>query len=125
MAANTISLAVMPTPGSPSHFFGSVPWYPGITVLDALILADAMIEDTFTFTILYGSGYGAFVQQFDQSPPPSGAYWMLYVNNILADHGVSETMLNVGDSIEFRLEASAGHKQMLAMRGSAGASGAA
>jgi hypothetical protein len=106
MAPRTVSLAIFPQTGQPpSREFNAIPWFPGMRVLDALILADAMLADDFVFRAIYGSQYGVFIDQIDGVTDTATEFWMLYVDNVLAQRGVSETLLlNDGIAVAFRFE---------------------
>jgi hypothetical protein len=45
--------------------FPSMPWYPGMRVIDAMILCQALNAGQFEFQIEYNSVYGAFVNKVD------------------------------------------------------------
>jgi hypothetical protein len=114
--ANVVQLTISSTPVSPQFDFPNVAWFPGMNVLDVLTLADATVEDNFTFSVLYGSLFGAFVSEINGVPGGSSGFWMLYINGQLASSGISESLiLDPNWTIEFRFEAPpAGHKQVLA-----------
>lgn len=114
--ANVVQLLISSTPVSPQYDFPNVAWFPGMNVLDVLTLADATVEDNFTFGVLYGSLYGAFVSQINGVSGGSSGYWMLYINGQLASSGISESLiLDPNWTIEFRFESPpANHKQVLA-----------
>lgn len=115
---NVLTLNISPTPSSPAYSFANVAWFPGMNVLDVLTLADASVNDNFTFGILYGSQYGAYVSQMNGVSGSGGYYWMLYVNGQLAEAGISETLiLDPGWTVSFQYEVPPpAHKQLLAFQ---------
>jgi hypothetical protein len=115
---NFVTLNIDATPSSPAYNFSNVAWFPGMNVLDVLILADASVNDNFTFGILYGSQYGAYVSQMNGVSASGGNYWMLYINGQLASAGISESLiLDPGWTVTFQYEVPpADHKQVLAFQ---------
>src|SRR5271168_4273426 len=96
--ANTISISIKADPGSPAKQFTGIPWFPGITVLQAMIIGEAMNPPVptdpqakaFSFRALYHSFYGAFIDEIDDVADAGVNYWMVYVNNAKSVIGVSE-----------------------------------
>lgn len=70
-----------------------IPWFPGITVLQAMSIADSIIDTSFTFRVVYASFYGAFVDMIDGVPDANGNYWILYIDGVQASTGVSEAII--------------------------------
>lgn len=127
MTARTVSLAIYPRTGQPpSREFNAIPWFPGMRVLDALVLADAMLADDFVFRTIYGSAFGVFIDQIDGVADTATEFWILYIDNVLAERGVSETMLlNDGIAVAFRFEQPpASHPQTQAKEALAGSASA-
>ena len=60
----------------------------------------------FTFTGREYIGVGFFVESINDKKNEGGLYWILYVNGVLASHGISQTTLHVGDRVEWRYEKS-------------------
>ena len=90
----TISIVVFPDPAKPAtQSVPNIPWYPGVTVLDAMILADAISEATFKFRVVYASLYGAFVDKIGDTEDQGDSYWVLYIDGQEAKVGVSESLL--------------------------------
>jgi hypothetical protein len=106
MTPRTVSLAIFPQTGQPpSREFNAIPWFPGMRVLDALVLADAMLADDFVFRAIYGSAFGVFIDRIDGIADTASEFWMLYIDNVPAERGVSETLLlNDGIAVTFRFE---------------------
>jgi hypothetical protein len=64
--ANTVSIAVFEDAAQPpTKTFTGIPWFPGMTILQAMILAQAMNVGGFEFQVEYNSIYGAFVNKID------------------------------------------------------------
>lgn len=76
-----------------SRTIGDIPWYPGITILDALMIADGMFEDTFTFQIKYTSVFGAWMEEVDGVANASPKYWFFHVNDVPIEVGPSSLVL--------------------------------
>ncbi|WP_420393242.1 hypothetical protein [Acuticoccus sp.] len=102
----SVSLSIVPDPNaSPTRHFAALAWYPGIRVLDLLVLADASLTDSFTFRAIYGSQYGVFIDQFDGIADAPDRFWLLYIDGQLAERGVSESLIiRDGSHVEFRFE---------------------
>ena len=122
---NTVSLSVQADPSSQPKKFVDIPWYPGITVLQAMIIAQSMNPGAFSFRALYHSFYGAFVDEIDDVPDADPKYWLFSVNNASSPVGVSEAIVlesaaGVNAEIEWVFGAptsSAAHKQQTARKG--------
>lgn len=50
------------------------------------------------------SGLGFFVEEIDHKKNAGGYYWMLYVNMLAAQKGVSQTLVSPGDVVLWRYE---------------------
>lgn len=95
-ALNTVSIVIVPDAAQPpSRRIDDIPWYPGMTVLSAMMVGDAMFADTFTFRLIYRSFYGAWVDSIDGYDDTQTQVWMLYVDGVLSDYGVSDTILRM------------------------------
>ncbi|MGI9074585.1 MAG: hypothetical protein ACR2JB_25445 [Bryobacteraceae bacterium] len=64
---NTVSITIQTSNGSTPKQVMNIPWFPGITVLQSMIIGQAMNPGTFSFRVLYHSFYGAFVDMIDAS----------------------------------------------------------
>lgn len=71
----------------------NIPWYPGITVLQAMVIAQAMEPGKFSFRAVYHSFFGAFIDRIDDTPEHDGRFWLLAVSNNPSAVGVSEAIL--------------------------------
>lgn len=80
--------------GTPSRTIENIPWYPGITILDAMLIADGMFADTFTFTLTYTSEYGAWLNAVDGKSNSNSEFWLFVVNGKQADEGVSSFVID-------------------------------
>jgi hypothetical protein len=91
---HTISISVFVDPSKPATLVVSgIPWYPGITVLQAMVLADAMTEPAFSFRAVYASFYGAFIDQIIGTADADIHYWMLSVDADSAQVGTSTQLI--------------------------------
>jgi len=74
----------------------------GETVLDAMrALAST---SSFTFAGRDYPSLGFFVDSINGQKNAGGRYWILYVNDVSATNGVSSTVLQAGDLIEWKYE---------------------
>ncbi len=91
---NTVNIQIKPDPAAPpSREIKNIPWYPGMSALDAMIVGDAMFTDTFTFRLVYRSFFGAWVDSIDGVSNTQDDFWMLYVDGVQSQKGISETIL--------------------------------
>jgi hypothetical protein len=71
-----------------------IPWFPGLTVLQAMVIGQAMYGETaFCFRLVYHSEYGAFVDMIDDVPQGGGDFWFLRVDAQDAAFGPAEQIL--------------------------------
>src|ERR1700742_2679131 len=72
-----------------------VPWYAGITALQAMIIGEAMHASNFSFRVVYKSIYGAFIDSIDQvtDNDTPNFYWMLKVDGADPGVGASEAII--------------------------------
>jgi hypothetical protein len=79
----------------------NVPWYAGITALQAMVIGEAMYQKNFSFRVVYRSIFGAFIDSIDgvTDDPGKQLYWMLYINGQEADVGASEVVIQEDESI--------------------------
>jgi Domain of unknown function (DUF4430) len=100
--------------GGPS---ATVPWTQGMTALNALELAFAVINpaEQFTYALqYYGPQLGYLViminETYDSFISKGGVnaqpffYWEFLVNSVPGSQGVSQTRLNAGDTVGFEFE---------------------
>jgi hypothetical protein len=100
---NIVTINIYSTPGAskPTHQLPHVPWFAGITALQATVLGEAMYERSFSFRVVYRSIYGAFIDCIDDvaDDPARNCYWMLYVNGTAAQVGASEAIIQEDEVI--------------------------
>lgn len=115
---HTVSITVYPNPGQPpSNQVKNIPWFPGITVLEAMSIADSMDISDLRFRAVFASPYGAFIDSINDLADAGDSYWLLYINGTLSTLGASESILLEDDQIsnidiEWRYE-SVGHDHPL------------
>jgi hypothetical protein len=90
--ANTISLSIKSDSSSPPKVVSNIPWFPGVTVLQAMVIAQAM-DQTFSFRAVYHSFYGAFVDDIDDKIDAAPNFWMFSLNHAQSLLGVSEAIV--------------------------------
>jgi hypothetical protein len=91
---NTVSIAVYADASQPpTKTFLDIPWFPGMTILEAMVLAQAMYVGSFEFQVEYNSRYGAFVNQIDTTPDKGTFFWLVQQNHVPAKVGVSEAIV--------------------------------
>jgi hypothetical protein len=108
---NTVTVIIGEADGAPSRWVENIPWYAGMTVLQAMIMADAITEPSghpgasdyqpqcdFSFRVTYSSMFGAFVDQIGGKSAQGGKYWALYYYlkgeaPKPSQYGVSEALL--------------------------------
>jgi hypothetical protein len=94
---NTVSIAVYQDASLPAtKTFTNIPWFPGMTILQAMVLAQAMYVGSFEFQVEYNSMYGAFVNQIDSTADKGTFYWLVQQNHVVARVGVSEAIIFEG-----------------------------
>jgi hypothetical protein len=117
---NTVTVRIGEADGMPAHQVIHIPWYAGISALDAMIIADAITEPAghrvtpaykpeldFSFRATFSSMYGAFVDQIAGVEGHDGMYWILYIYlegqaPQLSTRGVSEALL-IEDTAGFNI----------------------
>ena len=102
-AANTISILISQDQAQPLKQITGIPWYPGITVLQAMVIGQSMNPGSFSFRVVYHSFYGAFVDMIDDIADAAPKYWMVSVSNNPSPVGVSEAVVledNQGENVE-------------------------
>jgi hypothetical protein len=91
---HTVSIAVFVDPNKPATLnVKRIPWFPGMTVLQAMIIADAMTDSAFSFRAVYASFYGAFIDKIIGTEDAGSSYWMLYVEGQSANVGASTQLI--------------------------------
>jgi hypothetical protein len=100
--ANTVNIKIFKDlPKPPTHDIKDVPWYAGITVLQAMVIGEAMYHQAnFEFRVKYRSVYGAYIDSIDAlaDGDQPNHYWMLYINGEASNYGASESLLFEDDS---------------------------
>jgi hypothetical protein len=95
--ANTVRINIYADPSKPEPTLSlpDVPWYAGITALQAMIIGEALHPSNFTFRVIYRSIYGAFIDSIDDlaDEDQPNHYWMLYIDGDEAEVGASESIL--------------------------------
>jgi hypothetical protein len=74
---------------------------PKSTVEDAMKLAAAQ-NPTFTFTEKSFPSLGEFIELINGKTNANGYYWFLYINGKSSDTGISQTILQPGDAIQWQ-----------------------
>ena len=74
---------------------------PRSTVEDAMKLAAAQ-NPAFTFTEKSFPSLGEFIESINGKANAAGYYWFLYVNGKSSDTGISQTILQPGDEIQWQ-----------------------
>lgn len=97
MAANIIQIKIYadPTNTNPTQVLPDVPWYAGITVLQAMIIGEALNPTNFSFRVEYRSIYGAQIDSIDGTTDAAtpNCYWLLWINGTESSVGASEAIL--------------------------------
>ncbi|HEX3651880.1 MAG TPA: hypothetical protein VHU18_03555 [Rhizomicrobium sp.] len=88
-----MTLAIDKGSGHPPTEFQNVPWYPGLTVLQSMIVAQAMYPNAFNFRVNFHSQYGAFVESIDDVAEGGGKYWLLSIGDVSESYGASEAII--------------------------------
>jgi hypothetical protein len=95
--ANVVQVLIYANPDHPDPTLRlpDVPWYAGITALDAMIIGEAMHPSNFSFRVIYRSLYGAFVDSIDNvtDGDRGNHFWMLYIDGSEAQVGASEAII--------------------------------
>jgi len=93
--SNTVEIGIYATPGSttPTMLLQNVPWYAGMTALQAMIVGEAMYASNFSFRVVYKSIYGAFIDSIDGVTDQGNFYWMLTIDGKDPGVGASEAII--------------------------------
>ena len=100
---NTVSILISQESSESQKRVTGVPWYPGITVLQAMVIAQSMHPGSFSFRVLYHSFYGAFVDMIGGVTDADPKYWTVSVSNNPLPVGVSEAIVleeRQGENVE-------------------------
>ena len=89
----TVSISIAATSTTPALTITGIPWYPGITVLQAMIVAQSLTS--YMFRTLHYTLWGALVDSLNgvEDDNGSGNYWFFSVSNNPSVVGVSEAIL--------------------------------
>ena len=90
--ANTVSIKIT-DPSKPLVLIENIPWFPGITVLQAMIIGQEMYHKQFSFRAVYASFFGAFIDMIDGTEDAGNNFWLFSINNAQSPVGVSEAIL--------------------------------
>jgi hypothetical protein len=95
--ANIVQIKIYADPNSPDPTMSlpDVPWYAGITALQAMIIGEAMHPSNFSFRVVYRSIFGAFVDSIDGVTDGDMAnhFWLLAIDGLDAQVGASEAII--------------------------------
>jgi hypothetical protein len=95
--ANVVQIRIYSDPANPNptHSLPDVPWYAGITVLQAMVIGESMNPTNFVFRVEYRSIYGAQIDSIDGTTDGAtpNHYWLLWVNGVESAVGASEAIL--------------------------------
>jgi hypothetical protein len=96
-----INIYADPSKPQPTLTLPDVPWYAGITALQAMVIGEAMHPSNFSFRVVYRSIYGAFIDSIDgvTDGDQPNHYWMLYVDGDESEVGASEAILQEDETI--------------------------
>jgi hypothetical protein len=95
--AYTIQIEVYADPANPPTLtLANVPWYAGITALQAMVIGEAMNVANFAFRVEYRSIYGAEIDSIDglSDGDRPNHYWILYIDGVLSQVGASEAIVS-------------------------------
>jgi len=92
---NTVDINIYSDPNStaPTLPLRGIPWYAGMTALQAMIIGEAMYSSNFSFRVVYKSIYGAFIDSIDGVTDQGNFYWMLKIDNKDPGVGASEAII--------------------------------
>ncbi|HEY0791618.1 MAG TPA: hypothetical protein VGD78_11190 [Chthoniobacterales bacterium] len=94
----TLKLAI---PGKPAIEVPGIPWFPGMTVFEAMVIGQA-IDQRFEFQVRFHHEYGAFVNMIDGTADQGSWFWMVRVRGQDSALGISEAILQEapGETVE-------------------------
>jgi uncharacterized protein DUF4430 len=92
---NVVQISIYADPALPPLTLPDVPWFAGITVLEAMVIGEAMHASNFVFRVEYRSIYGAQVDSIDgiSDGDKPDHYWMFAVDGVTSQVGASEAIL--------------------------------
>lgn len=94
---NTVQIRIFNDPSNPTPtlLLPNVPWYAGITALQAMIIGEAMYVTNFSFRVLYQSIYGAQIDSIDglSNGDQPQHYWILWIDGVESQVGASEAIM--------------------------------
>lgn len=93
--SNVVQISIYADPNLPPVVLPDVPWFAGITALDAMIVGEAMHTSNFVFRVEYRSIYGAQIDSIDglSDGDKPDHYWMFSVDGVDSPVGASEAIL--------------------------------
>jgi|GEM_PF-2591240 len=101
---NRVTVNVFKDPASPdpSHQLTNIPWFAGLTALQAMVIGEAMYEASFSFRVVYRSVFGAFIDSIDglEDDPTTQHFWTLYINGVESNVGASEAIILEDETID-------------------------
>ncbi|GLQ91970.1 DUF4430 domain-containing protein [Dyella acidisoli] len=79
----------------PSLILSGIPWYAGMTALQAMIIGEALNTKNFAFRVEYRSIYGAQIDSIDglSDGDQPNHYWLLFVDGKESLVGASEAII--------------------------------
>ncbi|MFM0347863.1 DUF4430 domain-containing protein [Paraburkholderia sp. RL17-347-BIC-D] len=92
----TVEINVYADPAKPPSLkLPPVPWYAGLTALQAMIIGEALCAKNFSFRVEYRSIYGAQIDLIDglADGDQPNHYWLLYVDGVESSVGASEAII--------------------------------
>jgi hypothetical protein len=97
VASNVVQIRIYADPANPqpTQSLPDVPWYAGITVLQAMVIGESMNPTNFSFRVEYRSIYGAQIDSIDNVTDNGtpNHYWLLWINGQESAVGASEAIL--------------------------------
>ena len=94
---NTVEIKIYPDPAQPPSIDqAGIPWFAGMTALQAMTVGEAMNPRNFAFRVEYRSIYGAQIDSIDglSDGDQANHYWLFYVDGQESQVGVSEAILS-------------------------------
>jgi hypothetical protein len=95
--ANTVEIKIYPDPAQPPSIAqAGIPWFAGMTALQAMIVGESMNPKNFAFRVEYRSIYGAQIDAIDglADGDQPDHYWLFFVDGQESQVGVSEAVLS-------------------------------
>ncbi|HXO19438.1 MAG TPA: DUF4430 domain-containing protein [Thermoanaerobaculia bacterium] len=87
-------------PDKPTLKLPDIPWFAGITALQAMVIGEAMHEENFSFRVVYKSIFGAFIDSIDGVTDGDipNHFWMFSIDGSPSEVGVSEAIIQEDQS---------------------------